>query len=194
MKCFVAVAGIVLACSIKGLAQGGQGAPPPPPLQPGASQADVDLALLAAPLNQRDQATVISWKPDFTYDTLRKGTNRLVCYNRSGQPAQAPFAIECTSLGNLTRVAQNMRFEAAGDKRPALLEAAEKDGTRVKPEYGSIFYNLSGPDRERARPHMTVAVPGATTQSTGLPDNNKEGGAWIMNAGTTTAHIMIPGH
>ena len=37
------------------------------------------------------------------------------------------------------------------------------------------------------------AVPGATTQSTGLPDNNKMGGVWIMNAGTTTAHLMTPG-
>jgi hypothetical protein len=41
---------------------------------------------------------------------------------------------------------------------------------------------------------MTVAMPGATTQSTGLPDNPKQGGIWIMNAGTTTAHLMIPGH
>jgi hypothetical protein len=167
---------------------------PPPPLAAGASQADVDTALLAAPGNLRDQATVIKWKPDFTYDTLRKGTNRLVCYDRSGQPAQPPFSIECTSIANLERVAQNLRFEAMGDKRQAALAAAEKDGTRVKPEYGSVFYNLSGPDRERARGHMTVAVPGGTTQSTGLPDNNKEGGAWIMNAGTSTAHIMIPGH
>lgn len=166
----------------------------PPPIAPGASQADVDTALLAAPGNLRDQATVIKWKTDITYDTLRKGTNRLVCYDRSGQPAQPPFSIECTSIANLDRVAQNLRLEAMGDKRQAALAAAEKDGTRVKPEYGSIFYNLSGPDRERARAHMTVAVPGGTTQSTGLPDNNKEGGAWIMNAGTSTAHIMIPGH
>ena len=41
---------------------------------------------------------------------------------------------------------------------------------------------------------MTIAVPGATAQTLGLPDNNKLGGAWIMNAGTTTAHLMIPGH
>jgi len=26
-----------------------------------------------------------------------------------------------------------------------------------------------------------------------LPDNNKSGGVWIMNAGTTTAHLMTPG-
>lgn len=157
--------------------------------------ADIEKALLAAPLNQREGATVIKWKPDFTYDTLKKGTNRLVCYDRSGQPAQQPFAVECTSIANLERVAQNMRFEAMGEKRQAALDAAEKDGSRVKPEFGSVFYNLSGPDRDKARPHTTIAVPGATAQSLGLPDNPKQtpGGVWIMNAGTTTAHLMIPG-
>src|SRR5918996_3866394 len=138
---------IALATSTSVLAQAGRGAPaPPPPLEPGASQADVDRALLAAPPNPnlRNQATVIKWKPDFTYDTLRKGTNRLVCYDRSGQPTQQPFSVECTSLGNLERVAQNMKFDAMGDKRQAALDAAEKDGTRVKPEYGAVFFNLCG--------------------------------------------------
>ena len=103
--------------------------------------------------------------------------------------------IECTSIGNLERAAQNMKFEAAGDKAKtqALLDAAEKDGTRVKPEYGSVWYHFSGPDREHAREHMTIAVPGATTKSTGFPEDNKKGGVWIMNAGTSTAHLMTPG-
>lgn len=186
----------VLAVSIVTFAQeGGRGAaPPPPPLEPGASQADVDKALLGAPPNLRNQATVVKWNADHTHATLRKGTNRLACYDRSGQPGQQPFSIECTSIANLERVAQNLRFEAMGDKRQAMLAEAEKDGTRVKPEFGSIFYNLGGPDEARARAHMTVAVPGATTQSLGLPDNPKMGGAWIMNAGTSTAHVMIPGH
>jgi hypothetical protein len=86
-----------------------------------------------------------------------------------------------------------MKFESMGDKKQAMLDAAEKDGTRVKPEFGSVFYNLSGADRERARSHTTIAVPFATTQSMALPDHNKQGGAWIMNAGTSTAHVMIPG-
>ena len=157
------------------------------------ASADIDKALLAAPANLREAATVIKWKPDFTYDTLKKGTNRLVCYDKSGQPKQQPFMIECTSLGNLARAAQNMKFEAMGDKAQAMLDAAEKDGTRVKPEYGSVWYHLMGPDREHARSHVTIAVPGATTQSTGLADNPKQGGVWIMNAGTTTAHLMTPG-
>jgi hypothetical protein len=186
----------IMAMSIVSLAQG-RGAPAPPPaLEPGASQADVDNALIAAPASQKDQATVIKWKPDFTYETLRKGTNRLVCYDRSGFPLQQPFSVQCTSIANLDRVAQNLKAEATGDrtKSEAMLKEAEANGTRVKPEYGSIWSSVAGADRERARPHHAmIAVPGATTQSTGLPDNPRQGGAWIMNAGTSTAHIMMPG-
>jgi hypothetical protein len=185
---------VAVSTSAVALAQGGRGTPaPPPPLSPGASQADVDKALLAAPANLKDQATVIKWKPDQTYDTLRKGTNRLVCYDRSGFPGQQPFSIECTSIANLERAAQNLKFEAMGDKKQAAFDAAEKDGTRVKPEYGSVWYHVMGADAEHTRNHMTIAVPGATTQSTGLPDNARQGGVWIMNAGTTTAHFMVPG-
>jgi len=188
----------VIAISVCGFAQapGGRGpAAPPPPLEPGTSQADVDTALLAAPASLRDQATVVKWKPDFTYTMLRKGTNRLVCYDRSGFPLQQPFSIECTSTANLDRVAQNLKFEAAGDraKSQAMIDAAEKDGTRVKPEFGSVWYHVTGPDKDHTRSHITIAVPGATSQSLGLPDNNRQGGVWIMNAGSTTAHLMIPG-
>ena len=183
----------LMAVSTIVLAQEGRGAPPPPPpLEPGASQADVDKALIAAPDNARNQATVIKWKPDFTYTTLRKGTNQLVCYDRSGMPSHPVFSVECTMLGNLDRAAQNMKFEAMGDKKQAMLDAAEKDGTRVKPEFGSVWYHLMG-DPANPRTHFTIAVPGATTQSMGLPDNGRGGGVWIMNAGTTTAHLMTPG-
>ena len=68
----------LLSVSSFASAQGGRGAPAPPaPLEPGASQADVDKAVLALPENLRNQTMVIKWKPDFTYDTLRKGTNSL---------------------------------------------------------------------------------------------------------------------
>jgi hypothetical protein len=158
-------------------------------------QATIDKALLAAPGNTKAAAGVIKWKPDFTYDTLKKGTGNLVCYDKSGQPNQPPFMVECTSVGNLPRAAQSMKFEAMGDKAKvqAAIDAAEKDGTRVKPEFGSVWYHVMGPDADHTRPHMTIAVPGATTQSLGLPDNNKQGGVWIMNAGTSTAHLMTPG-
>jgi hypothetical protein len=161
-----------------------------------AQSPDIDKALLAAPPQQAKDATVIKWKADFTYDTIRKGTNRLVCYDLSGMPTHPPFTVECTSIANLDRVAQNLKFEAIADKdaRQAAFDKAEKDGTRVKPEFGSAWLHVMGADAEHTRKHVTVAVPGATAQSMGLPDNGRQGGVWIMNAGTTTAHLMIPGN
>ncbi|MQA30995.1 MAG: hypothetical protein GEU82_14375 [Luteitalea sp.] len=196
------VALIILGLAMASMAAVAQGraagaAAEPPPLAPGASQADVDKALLAAPANLKNQATVIKWKPDFTYDVLRKGTNRLVCYDRSGFPLQQPVSVQCTSIGNLEREAQNLRAEAVGDRKKseAMLSEMEKNGTRMKPAYGSLWYVVSGPDLQRLRPHhLTIAVPGATKESTGLPENPREGGAWIMDAGTSTAHIMVPGN
>ena len=44
---------------------------------------------------------------------------------------------------------------------------------------------MNGADQATARNHVTIAVPGATTASMGLPSDNKQGGVWIMNAGTS---------
>jgi hypothetical protein len=154
-----------------------------------------DRALAAAPRQMRDGATIIKFNADNTYVTVKKGTNRLVCYDRSGEPGRTAFAVQCTSIGNLDRVAQNRKFEAMTDKatRQAAIDAAEANGSRVKPEFGSVWYDMNGPDQEHARIHVTIAVPGATAKSLGLPESPKEGGVWIMNPGTTTAHIMTPG-
>src|SRR5688572_31813912 len=125
-----------------------------------------DAALAAAPAQMRDGAMVIKWKADGSYDTLRPGTNRLVCYDQSGEPAEQPFSSQCTSVGNLERVKQNKIYEAKepdNTKRTALLMELEKAGTRVKPEFGSVFYTVQGKDQATARRHVTISVPGATT-------------------------------
>lgn len=157
--------------------------------------ADIDRALAAAPRNLKEGATVIKWKPDNTYETLRKGTNRLVCYDRSGEPGRQAFAVQCTSIANLERVAQNRKFEAELDrpKRQAMIDAAEAAGTWVKPEFGSVWYTMNGPDQEHARIHTTIAVPNATTKTLGIPESSAQGGVWIMDAGKSSAHIMTPG-
>lgn len=183
MKRMIPIAAGILALSAGAFAQG--------------DQQEIEKALMAAPQQMKADATVIKWKSDFTYDTLKKGTNKLVCYDLSGKPTheRTPFVVECTSTANLERVAQNLKFEAIPDKeaRTAAFEKAEKDGSRVKPEFGSVWIHMMGADAEHTRKHVTIAVPGATSQSMGLPDNPKQGGMWIMNAGTTTAHLMTPG-
>ena len=156
----------------------------------------IEHALAAAPRRAREEAAVIKWNADYTYETLKEGTNRMVCYNRSDERNRRPFAVGCTSVGNLDRAAQNRRFRGesadAAEER-AMVAAAEENGTRVLPEYGSVWIHMDGPDQAGARIHTTIAVPGATTESTGLPDNRRAGGAYIMAPGTSAAHIMIPG-
>jgi hypothetical protein len=181
MKRFVLILG-VLAVAANALAQ--------------TPAETIERALMAVPRNMKEGAAVIKFKADGTYDTLKPGTNRMVCYDRSGEPGQQPFAVQCTSVANIPRVVQNRKIEAVADRaaRQKMVDAMEADGTRAKPEYGSVWLTMNAADKEHATHiHTTVAVPGATTTSTGLPDNNKQGGVWIMNAGTSTAHLMTPG-
>ncbi len=155
----------------------------------------IERALLAAPARGRDAATVIQWNANHTYQTLKEGTSQLVCWDRSGDPGRPAFAMACTVLGNLDRVAQNRRFAAEGGDPAgsrALVAAAGANGTRVAPVFGSVWLALSGADRASANTHMTVAMPGATEASSGFAESPRGGGAWLMAAGTDEAHLMTP--
>ena len=124
-----------------------------------ASQEELDKALLPAPGNLKAAATVIKWKSDYTYDTLRKGTNRLVCYDRSGQPGQQPFAAECTSLGNLDRVAQSLKIEAMGDKDKVELHSRPPKRPVNGPSRSSDRCGITSAVRQRIRPARTSRSP-----------------------------------
>ena len=161
-----------------------------------AQTPDIDTPVLALPQNLRADAGVVKWKPDHTYDVIRKGTNLLACYDRSDERDRTPFAAQCTNLANLPREAQNRKLRAETKntaEENAAIAAAEKAGTRVKPEFGSLWFRMDGKDKDSANLHVTIAVPGATTASIGLPDNGRQGGAWLMDAGTSAAHLMVPG-
>src|SRR5215212_9764693 len=88
-----------------------------------APDAAIEKALAAAPRNLKAGAAVIKFKADGTYDTLKPGTNRLVCYDRSGEPGQQPFAVQCSSVANIPRIVQNLKFEAMPEKGKAAAEA-----------------------------------------------------------------------
>jgi hypothetical protein len=120
-----------------------------------------------------------------------------VCYDHSGAAGEQPFSVQCTHPGNLPRVQQNYQIEAQAegnrDAINAMILEVEQNGTRIAPVYGSPWFGLTGADQATARLHVTIATPMATTASTGgLPENGQQGGAWIMDAGTPRAHLMLP--
>jgi hypothetical protein len=160
-------------------------------------------ALLAAPnaAMARD-ATVIKWKPDFTYEVLKKGTSRMVCYDLTGWPGERPFSVECTSSeANLPRVAQNRKLAAIlgiqgasnRGKIDEAVAAAAKDGTRIMSEVGSIWYKFWGNSEATAVRHSFIAIPNLAGKDVSLPEVRDAGGSWVMFPGTSEAHIMLPG-
>jgi len=158
--------------------------------------ATIERALAPLSGRQAEGAAIVAFNADHTWRTLKEGTNRWVCYDRSGEAGQAAFSVQCTSVANLPRIAQNRKLAAenqGGDALRAAVAAAEANGTRVAAEYGSMWIRVTGQSRETAGTHTTIAVPGATSATTGLPESGSQGGAYIMAAGTSEAHIMVPG-
>ena len=162
-----------------------------------SAQTDAELierALTAAPGRAAEGASVIKWNnEDHTYTTIKEGTNELVCYDRSSDPGRPAFAVQCTVMGNLERLAQSRQALLENEDGEAVLDMYEANGTRVLPVFGSPWISMNGTDADNARMHTTIAVPNATAESMGLPENPSEGGGWIMASGTTDAHIMVPG-
>ena len=156
---------------------------------------------------------------DFTYEVLRRGPGRMICYDLTGFPGERPWSVECTSSdANLPRIMQNRAFAEMGAKATPLLGeddprraglpvlsssgtggirdlvvAAGKDGTRELPEAGTIWYNLRGDSQDTAIWHTFISMPNLMAEQVGLPNNRDAGGAWLMFEGTPEAHIMIGG-
>ena len=167
------------------------------PVHAQTDQEMIDRSVLAAPANARAAAMVVKWDATGKRVVLREGTNGLVCWDQSVWPGQRPFSAHCTSVATLPRVEQNREFfYKAGNNADAqkLVQASEKDGSRKAPEFGAGFYGMVGNDQATARAHVTIAVPFATTETLKLPSKPTASGAWIMESGTSAAHIMVPGH
>ena len=157
----------------------------------------IDRALLGAPAGMvRMNASVAKWGADGKRVIIKQGTNDLVCWDQSVWPGQLPFSVHCTSSKSMDRVDQNRAMYYHYMTREAAEKAikeAEAAGKRVLPEYGSGHYGLQGKDQASARAHVTIAVPNATAASMKIPDKPSTSGIWLMDAGTTGAHLMIPG-
>ena len=158
----------------------------------------IDRALLGAPAGMvRQNASVVKWGPDGKRVVIKQGTNDLVCWDQSVWPGQLPFSVHCTSSKSMDRVDQNRAMYYQYMTREAAEKAIkelETSGKRVLPEYGAGHYGLQGKDQASARSHVTIAVPNATAASLKIPDKPSTSGIWLMDSGTTGAHLMIPGN
>jgi hypothetical protein len=156
----------------------------------------IAAALLAAPANLKDEAAVITFDSNGEIEVIREGSNGLMCWDSSNEPGrQGNWTSQCTSELNRARVQQNHQFSHRGstpEEIQALFDEAEADGSREVPTYGTMYYHWRG-DAETGGPHTNIAVPFATEDLSGIPEGRRNDAMWIMGAGTSGAHLMIPG-
>ena len=94
------------------------------------------------------------------------------------------------------RAESKARGDGGGSDRSKIddaVAAAGKDGTRIMSEVGSIWYKFWGNSEATAVRHSFIAMPNKTGKDVGLPEVRDANGSWVMFAGTSEAHIMLPG-
>ena len=166
-------------------------------------EAQIALALLAAPEGKREQATVLRFDSKNNIVELRAGTNEFVCLGDNPQTDGINIAAYHKDLDPFMARGRELRAEGVG--RQDIFDTREKEalaGTLKMPEGPTTLHILSGPDGlfDEATGKLTgvkyrsvVYIPFATSESTGLPErpSSPPGSPWIMFPGTHSAHIMI---
>ncbi len=166
--------------------------------------ADVQIAaaVLAAPEEKREGATVLGFNSKGELVQLIEGTNEMICL--ADDPNKEGFNVACYHRDLEPFMARGRVLKAEG-KTPGevfdIREREAKEGTLKMPENPTTLHVLSGPNGKydattgevtSANYRYVVYIPFATSESTGLPLRPiVPGGPWIMDPGTHRAHIMI---
>ncbi len=163
---------------------------------PAADQ--IASAILAAPKEWRNDATVLGYDAKGALVTLRKGTGDFICL--ADDPNEKGLSVACYHKDLESFMARGRELTAQGMKgkeRHELRWKEVKEGKLTIPRDPRMLYVLTGTGYDASKGEVTEAslrwvvyVPYATPESTGL--STKSGpGPWLMYPGTPGAHIMI---
>lgn len=167
-----------------------------------SKEIQIKTAVMAAPEEKREGATVLGFDEKGSLVTLRKGNNDLICLaddsNSNG------FNVSCYHNTLEPFMARGRQLKAEGKTAQEIFdmrEAEAKSGKLKMPKDGATLFVLTA-DQKDYNPktgevkdsylRYVVYIPWATEASTGLP-LKPSGPAmpWIMDPGTHRAHIMI---
>ena len=162
----------------------------------------IKLALLAAPPEKRDSATVYGYDANNQLAVIKKGTNEMVCV--ADDPSDSNFSVACYNkdLEPLMQRGRDLRKQGMSGQQLFDERGKEvKDGTLKMPQTPATLYvysadakdvNHSTGEVKNGYLRYVIYVPFATAASTGLPEKATDPGMpWIMDPGTYHAHVMI---
>ena len=162
-------------------------------------EAQIKVAILAAPSELREGAAVLGYNPKGELVTLREGKNELICL--ASDPGKSAISVACYHKElepYMARGRQLLAQKVTGQQRNDIRWKEVADGKLSLPREPRTLYVLTGTSFDAASGKVTdpylrwvIYVPYATPQSTGLSTKASDGAPWLMSAGTAGAHIMI---
>ncbi|MGC1241039.1 MAG: hypothetical protein WA874_05605 [Chryseosolibacter sp.] len=167
-----------------------------------AEEIQIKTAVLAAPQEQRENATIMGFSPKGELVILRKGTNGMICL--ADDPAQKGVNVSCYHKDLEPFMARGRELKKEGKSFQEIFDMREqevKSGKLKMPTQPATLYVYSANDENYNTTtgeikdgylRYVVYIPYATAESTGLPlKPDFAGQPWIMDPGTHRAHIMI---
>ena len=163
------------------------------------AQVQVAGAVLAAPAELRDGATVLGFDAQGGRVKLREGHNEMICL--ASDPAKSTFESACYHKDLepfMARGRELLAQKITGAKRNEIRNKEVEEGKLPMPREPRTLYVLTGSsfdaatgEVEKSYLRWVIYVPFATPKTTGLSTKASDGAPWLMSSGTAAAHIMI---
>lgn len=166
------------------------------------AEMQIKLALLAAPPEKRDSATVYGYDANNELAIIKKGTNELICL--ADNPKDTGFSVACYNKDLEPLMERGRELRKQGMKGKQLFDERGKEveaGTLKMPKTPTALYVYSASEKDvdhatgdvkNGYLRYVIYVPFATSATTGLPTKpSAPGMPWIMDPGTYHAHVMI---
>lgn len=167
-----------------------------------STEIQIKNALLAAPAEQQESATVMGYSSKGELVVLRKGSNGMICL--ADDPEQKGFNVSCYHELLDEFMARGRTLKKEGKSFQEIFDIREEEvkaGQLSMPRQPTTLYVYSASDENYDRTtgdikdgylRYVIYIPFATSESTGLPlKPDFAGQPWIMDPGTHRAHIMI---
>ena len=157
---------------------------------------ELDLAVLPLAQEDREQATIVHFDEEGSFQTLRSGSNNLFCI--ADEPGDDRLSLECHPKSLMTYLERKEK-RSLSDQRDELdqLIAEDVESGALDFPVGARSYFISGrmssdqgaPDSVRV--WQEIAVPFAGEEQTGLTTEDAGANPWLMGEDSHGAHIMI---
>lgn len=161
-----------------------------PSAEPGLKEGKIPEALSAAPESVAKNATVMDFPTTAGGDLveLQKGTNDWTCFpDYPASPGKDPMCVDKQGMlwlqSYITQKAPNITQTGLAYMLEGGSDASNTDPFATKPTEGKDW--ITSP------PH-TMVFPANKLDQTVYSTDPKNGGPWIMWAGTPFEHLMIP--